>query len=59
MSKNPKEHLALYKSGDEWRLITREMSTEKHALKMAEQYKEHGYETKVVSLYLLLKSRDV
>jgi len=59
VKKECKEHLALYKSGDEWRLITREMSTEKHALKMAEQYKEHGYETKVVSLYLLLKSRDV
>jgi hypothetical protein len=55
MEKAPREWLAFYRNSGEWRLITRELSTEKHATKMAEQYRDHGYQAKAVSVYLLLK----
>jgi hypothetical protein len=50
VSKGPKEYLALYKSDDEWKLITREVSTYKHAIDMATQYKEHGHRAEVISI---------
>jgi len=44
--------LALYKHKDEeeWRLITREVSTKSNAGKKAETYKRSGYEIKYIKV---------
>jgi hypothetical protein len=52
MSKEPDNYIACYKVADRWKLITREISTLKHAEKMSEPYKRTGYTVKIIKLDL-------
>ena len=50
MPEGKREWIAIYKYSGEWRLITRELATERHASKMAEQYKASGYTVKTIKV---------
>lgn len=50
MKKDPRDYIALYRDSGEWRLITRETATEKHAKKMAETYRSYGHKTKIIKI---------
>lgn len=47
-----KNYIAVYrgKGIKEWKLITREVATKRHAIKKAEQYEEGGYEIKMIKV---------
>jgi hypothetical protein len=47
-----KNYIACYKKKEDWNLITREISTLKHAKKKSELYKKAGYTVKILSLDL-------
>jgi hypothetical protein len=47
-----RNYIALYKTKeyDDWRLITREVATKKHAEKKAAEYEKHNYITKIIKI---------
>lgn len=44
-----KEYIACYKQEDQWVLITKEISSESHCIKMSEEYKK-SYPVKIIHL---------